>query len=117
MRLYLCNKKQWSDNGKYRNNTFRSKVLGLGLTPTLASTIINNPTSLRHGVSDQLDPATFALVVSAYRQGFRVVFLVGAALCTFSFIIALLLIEQHELKHGNQKVNTIDASRYQTKFA
>lgn len=41
------------------------------------------------------------ILVPAYRKGFRVIFIVGAALCAVAFVVAFFMMPQVELKRAD----------------
>ena len=63
------------------------------LSPDQLQEIINNPVDTVSGLSDSLR----AQVIEAYRQGFRYVFILLAALAAFSFFVAAILLKQKKL--------------------
>lgn len=41
------------------------------------------------------------VLIPAYRKGFRVIFIVGAALCAVAFVVAFFMMPQVELKRAD----------------
>lgn len=41
------------------------------------------------------------IIIPAYRKGFRIIFIVGAALCAFAFFVAFFMMPQIELKRAD----------------
>ena len=62
-------------------------------------TIIDNPVDTLAGLPDALH----ADVVQAYRQGFRDVFVLLAALAAFSFVVAAALLKHRQLDREDDK--------------
>lgn len=69
------------------------------LTPDQMRTIINNPVDALNALS----PALQDDVIDAYRRGFRIVFILLAALATFSFFVALAFLKQKKLDRDDDK--------------
>jgi predicted MFS family arabinose efflux permease len=74
----------------------------LGLSPAEINAIVNDPSSsgsLLSSSSAAHRVDVSATVLAAYQRGFRIVFLLGAALAALSFLLAALLMPQIEIKH------------------
>lgn len=70
------------------------------LTPDEISAILDDPSSAG---AKNLSPANAedvaTAVLTAYKRGFRIVFLVSSALAALAFVFAVLLMPQIEIKH------------------
>ncbi|TIC27226.1 putative MFS drug transporter [Wallemia mellicola] len=86
-------------SGTTLNTVFRSRMLANGLSESLIKTLINNPEEGRNN----LDEDTTDLVISGYRQGFRIIFLTCAGLGGLSFILAFLLMPQISLDRDDDQ--------------
>lgn len=57
-------------------------------------TLLGNPQTYLGSVSDDKAGRVRAVLIPAYRKGFQVVFITGAALCAFAFAIAFFMMPQ-----------------------
>lgn len=62
-----------------------------------SETLLSNPQSYLGTVSDGEADRIRGILIPAYRKGFRVIFIVGAALCALAFVVALFMMPQVEL--------------------
>lgn len=49
------------------------------------------------------------VILDAYKRGFRIVFILGAALAALAFVFSALLMPQIEIKHEQKKVESDDS--------
>lgn len=68
-----------------------------GIDAALGRKIISNPEQYFSGVSTEEADRLKGIILPAYRQGFRTIFLVGSALAAVAFFVALFLMPQVEL--------------------
>lgn len=80
-----------------RNNILAKDLASLGLDRASSKTLLSNPQTFLGGVSPAEAQRVRAVLVPAYRQGFRAIFLVGASLAALAFVLALVLMPQVEL--------------------
>ncbi|PSS25431.1 hypothetical protein M430DRAFT_133859 [Amorphotheca resinae ATCC 22711] len=74
----------------------------LGLSPSEINAILNDPSfsgSVLSSNSAAHRVDVSATVLAAYQRGFRIVFIVGAALAALSVLLAAVLMPQIEIKH------------------
>jgi hypothetical protein len=79
------------------NNSLRSNISQLGLSPDQIAALINDPTIINRPAELSLDAQGKAAVIAAYTKGFHNVFYLTIACTGSAFLAALFLIEQHEL--------------------
>lgn len=84
-------------NPAYRNNVLAGSLSSLDIDDSESETLLSNPQSYLGKVSDDEADRIRESLIPAYRKGFRVVFIVGAALCAFAFVIAFFMMPQVEL--------------------
>lgn len=79
------------------NNVLAGSLSSLDIEDSESETLLSNPQSYLGKVSDDEADRIRDSLIPAYREGFRVVFIVGAALCAFAFVIAFFMMPQVEL--------------------
>jgi hypothetical protein len=60
-------------------------------------TLLGNPQTFLDTVSTSEAEKIRSVLIPAYRQGFRIIFLIGASLASVAFILALVLMPQVNL--------------------
>jgi len=80
-----------------RNNVLASDLGSLGLDKATSKTLLSNPQTFLDTVSEADAQRIRSILIPAYRQGFRVIFIVGASLAAFAFVLAFVLMPQVEL--------------------
>lgn len=86
------------------NNSLRTTLFRLALSPELASTILNDPTAINDGaVRAQLAPGQRDAIINGYLSGFRNVFYMTIACQLVAFLSAVLLIEEHGLDRDDDR--------------
>jgi Na+/melibiose symporter-like transporter len=90
----------------HRNNTIRNSLASLGYSPTTIRAILESPVeALSH--QDEMRKE----VIDAYRKGFRIIFLVGACLAAFAFLVAVVLMKQVTLDRKDDAALKEEAKR------
>ncbi|KAF8643021.1 hypothetical protein AX16_009265 [Volvariella volvacea WC 439] len=78
--------------GTIVNNVLSDYLKNLNIDDDLRRTIIDNPVHSR-----ELEPELYAEVITGYRRGFRIVFVMLASLAVLSFITAFFLMKHRSL--------------------
>ncbi|KAM4054579.1 major facilitator superfamily protein [Hirsutella rhossiliensis] len=84
-------------SGAILNNILASDLSSLALDQASTKTLLGDPQRFLTTVSPEEAERIRSILIPAYRQGFRVIFLVGASLAVLAFFLALLLMPQVEL--------------------
>lgn len=84
------------------NNGLRSGLEGQ-LDAQLISSILDDPTSIRHALRSQLSDADFSLVLDVYTRSFRTLFLTIMGLLLAAFVITIVAVRQHSLTRDEDK--------------
>ncbi|KAH9925946.1 MFS general substrate transporter [Epithele typhae] len=88
------------------NNALRSEMAKLGLPASVISAVVDDPTALSAPTSAsdavRLPADVAARVLDAYVRGFRVVFLLNAALAALATVVAVFMIKHTELTRGDE---------------
>ncbi|CAN9241052.1 unnamed protein product [Alternaria alternata] len=84
-------------SGTMINNAVRSSLIPYGLSKPEIRMLLDTPDMFRDSVGHERTDLIRAALASAYQQGFRVVFIVGAVLNALAFIAAWFLMPQVEL--------------------
>ncbi|EQL02501.1 hypothetical protein G6O67_006878 [Ophiocordyceps sinensis] len=84
-------------SGTIINNILAHGLSSLNLDQAASKTLLSNPQKFLTTVSPAEAGRIRSVLVPAYRQGFRVIFLVGASLAALAFVLALVLMPQVEL--------------------
>lgn len=80
------------------DNIFQSTVASAGIPPEVIKSLVEDPTSIQSpAVKNALSSAQSDKVIQSFTMGFRVLFIVSAALTAIAAIASLLLIQQHNL--------------------
>ncbi|KAL4965313.1 putative MFS drug transporter [Aspergillus stella-maris] len=85
------------------NNLLLSSIRPLHLSPSSQKSFLSSPTSYLSTLSESEASRTRDLLIPAYRKGFRIIFIIGAALAAAAFILAVFLMPQVELKRGDDE--------------
>lgn len=80
-----------------------------------SKTLLSNPQTFLTSVSPQEAERIRSILVPAYRQGFRVIFLVGASLAALAFVLAFVLMPQVELTRSDDAKLKEEGRRAQEK--
>jgi hypothetical protein len=84
-------------SGTLINNAVRSSLVPYGLSRSEIQLLLDSPDMFREAAGQELADLVRAALASAYQQGFRLVFIVGAVLNAIAFIAAWFLMPQVEL--------------------
>ncbi|KJZ74042.1 hypothetical protein HIM_06491 [Hirsutella minnesotensis 3608] len=84
-------------SGTIINNILAHDLSSLGLGPEASKTLLSNPQAFLEKASPEEAQRIRSILIPAYRQGFRVIFIVGASLAALAFVLAFCLMPQVEL--------------------
>ncbi|KAG9193675.1 hypothetical protein G6011_03710 [Alternaria panax] len=84
-------------SGTLINNAIRSSLVPYGLSRSEIRLLLDSPDVFRESVGQERTDQIRAVLTSAYQQGFRIVFIIGAVLNALAFIAAWFLMPQVEL--------------------
>ena len=84
-------------SGTIINNAVRFSLVPYGLSKPEIQMLLDTPDMFRDSVGQERTDLIRAALASAYQQGFRVIFIVGAVLNALAFIAAWFLMPQVEL--------------------
>ncbi|KYK60052.1 MFS general substrate transporter [Drechmeria coniospora] len=84
-------------SGTILNNIIARDLSSLGLDKASAKMLLSNPQAYLERISADEAKRIQKILIPAYRQGFRTIFIVGASLAALAFILALFLMPQVEL--------------------
>ncbi|BCR87150.1 putative MFS drug transporter [Aspergillus chevalieri] len=89
--------------GTIINNLISSSISSLGLSSAETRSFLASPTNyLSKLPADEAEHAR-SLIIPAYRKGFRIIFIIGAALSAFAFVLAVVLMPQVALNRDDDK--------------
>ncbi|KAI4636268.1 hypothetical protein J4E83_001222 [Alternaria metachromatica] len=84
-------------SGTVINNAVRSSLVPYGLSRPEIRLLLDSPDMFRESVGQERTDLVRAALATAYQQGFRIVFIVGAVLNALAFVAAWFLMPQVEL--------------------
>jgi hypothetical protein len=84
-----------------RNNILSSSISSLGFTASETRSFLSSPQNYLSGLSADEAERVRALVIPAYKRGFRIIFVIGGALAAFAFCLAFALMPQVELNRAD----------------
>ncbi|KAH1490833.1 hypothetical protein KXV92_007110 [Aspergillus fumigatus] len=87
--------------GTIINNILSSSISSLGLTVSETRSFLSSPQNYLSGLSVAEAERVRALVIPAYKCGFRIIFVIGGALAAFAFCLAFALMPQVELNRAD----------------
>lgn len=87
--------------GTILNNFVASGVRSLNLDDDASQSLLSSPQDYLAGHPDA--DRVRQTIIPAYRQGFRIIFLIGAALAALAFVLCLILMPQVELDRDDDK--------------
>ncbi|KAH1389354.1 hypothetical protein KXW83_007337 [Aspergillus fumigatus] len=87
--------------GTIINNILSSSISSLGLTVSETRSFLSSPQNYLSGLSVAEAERVRALVIPAYKRGFRIIFVIGGALAAFAFCLAFALMPQVELNRAD----------------
>ena len=88
---------QWLIKHAYSNNVLSGSLSSLDIDDTERKTLLGNPQTYLGTVPEAEADKIRDVLIPAYRKGFRAIFIVGAALCAFAFVVAFFMLPQVEL--------------------
>lgn len=98
------------------NNILAGTFASLNLDARASKTLLGNPQEYLSSVSPQEADRIRAVLFPAYNRGFRIIFLVGASLAAFAFVLAFFLMPQVELSRpDDQKLKEEAQKAYEEK--
>ncbi|RBR18720.1 hypothetical protein FVER53590_07454 [Fusarium verticillioides] len=83
--------------GTVLNNVLAGSLSSLNLDQHDSKTLIGNPQSFLDTVSPSEAEKIRSVLLPAYRQGFRIIFLIGAGVASLAFVLAFFLMPQVDL--------------------
>ncbi|CEJ55374.1 Putative Permeases of the major facilitator superfamily [Penicillium brasilianum] len=86
-----------------KNNIVASSILVLDLTQSESRSLLSSPQSYLSGLSENDAKHVRSVLIPAYKKGFRVIFVIGAALAAFSFFLAFWLMPQVGLRRDDDE--------------
>ncbi|KAH7396397.1 major facilitator superfamily domain-containing protein [Pyrenochaeta sp. MPI-SDFR-AT-0127] len=90
-------------SGTIINNAVRATLVPYGLSRPEIQLLLDSPDIFQHSFREDRTEIVRAALASAYREGFRIVFIVGAALNALAFLAAWFLMPQVELNRQDDK--------------
>ncbi|EAW20516.1 putative MFS drug transporter [Aspergillus fischeri NRRL 181] len=97
--------------GTIINNILSSSISSLGLTASETRSFLSSPQNYLSGLSADEAERVRALVIPAYKRGFRIIFVIGGALAAFAFCLAFALMPQVELNRADDAKLKEEAKR------
>ncbi|KAF2256147.1 MFS general substrate transporter [Trematosphaeria pertusa] len=90
-------------SGTVINNAVRTALLPSGLSLSEIQLLLNSPETFRDRVGESRFEGIRDVLEEAYKNGFRIVFIIGAALAAFAFVAAWYTMPQVELKREDDE--------------
>lgn len=75
----------------------------LDIDDKTSKTLLGNPQTYLNTVSEDEADRIREVLIPAYRKGFRIIFITGAALCALAFVIAFFMLPQLELSRPDDE--------------
>ncbi|GAB1200257.1 hypothetical protein APSETT444_009627 [Aspergillus pseudonomiae] len=85
------------------NNLITSSISSLGLTQSETRSFLSSPQNYLSKLPREEAERARSLLIPAYRKGFRIIFLIGAALAAFAFVLAFWLMPQVSLNRADDE--------------
>ncbi|KAK8933021.1 Efflux pump dotC [Metarhizium anisopliae] len=85
------------------NNILAGAFSSLNLDAKAAKVLLSNPQEYLREVSPEEADRVRAILFPAYKRGFRIIFIVGASLAAFAFVLAFFLMPQVELSRPDDQ--------------
>ncbi|KAF2165013.1 hypothetical protein M409DRAFT_67678 [Zasmidium cellare ATCC 36951] len=89
--------------GTILNNLVRNSVTSLNIDPNDTAIILKSPEAYFSSHSGAEADRIQQAIIPAYRKGFRIIFLIGAALAAVAFVVAFFLMPQIELDRADDQ--------------
>ena len=91
-------------NGRfYRNNLLSSSISSVGLSDSEKKSFLSSPSNYLNKLPDDEAAHVRSVLIPAYKQGFRIIFIIGGALSAFAFFLAVVLMPQVTLKRDDDE--------------
>ncbi|KFG86118.1 putative tetracycline efflux protein (otrb) [Metarhizium anisopliae] len=90
-------------SGTVINNILAGAFSSLNLDAKAAKVLLSNPQEYLREVSPEEADRVRAILFPAYKRGFRIIFIVGASLAAFAFVLAFFLMPQVELSRPDDQ--------------
>lgn len=87
----------------YRNNLLSSSVSSLGLSDSEKKSFLSSPSNYLNKLPDDEAAHVRSVLIPAYKQGFRIIFIIGGALSALAFVLAVVLMPQVTLKRDDDE--------------
>ncbi|CEI65858.1 unnamed protein product [Fusarium venenatum] len=87
--------------GTVLNNVLADSLSSLNLGDHESKTLLGNPQSFLDTVSSNEAKRIRSVLIPAYRQGFRIIFVIGAGAASLAFILAFILMPQVNLTRSD----------------
>lgn len=85
------------------NNVLVGSLASLDIDDDASKTLLSNPQVYLGTVSEAEADRIRGVLIPAYRKGFRIIFITGAALCALAFVIAFFMLPQVELSRPDDE--------------
>lgn len=85
------------------NNLISTSITSLGLTDSETRSFLSSPNNYLSKLPSHEAEHVRSLIIPAYRKGFRIIFIIGAALSAFAFVLAVVLMPQVTLKRADDE--------------
>ncbi|CAJ2510376.1 Uu.00g050790.m01.CDS01 [Anthostomella pinea] len=89
--------------GTLLNNIVANKLSTLPLSGGELTNLLSSPQAYLSAIPQDETASIRAVLVPAYREAFRVIFLVGASLAAFAFVVAFFMMPQVELSRPDDE--------------
>ncbi|KAE8161981.1 major facilitator superfamily domain-containing protein [Aspergillus tamarii] len=89
--------------GTIINNLIKSSISSLGFTQSETRSFLSSPQNYLSKLPQEEAEHARSLLIPAYQKGFRIIFLIGAALAAFAFVLAFWLMPQVTLNRADDE--------------
>ncbi|KAF5863480.1 hypothetical protein ETB97_009981 [Aspergillus alliaceus] len=89
--------------GTIINNLIASSISSLNLTDSETRSFLSSPQNYLSKLPQQEAERARSLLIPAYKKGFRIIFIICAALAAFAFVLAFWLMPQVTLKRADDE--------------
>ncbi|KAK3290228.1 major facilitator superfamily domain-containing protein [Chaetomium fimeti] len=89
--------------GTIINNVLVASLRSLDIDHDARKTLLGNPQTYLDTVSEVEADRIRRVLIPAYRKGFRIIFITGAALCALAFVISFFMLPQVELSRPDDE--------------
>ena len=88
---------------RYSNNIVSSSISILNLDESQSHSLLSSPQSYLSKLSPEEAKHVRDVLTPAYQKGFRIIFIVGASLATFAFVLDVWLMPQVSLNRADDQ--------------